>query len=500
MSKIFENLRLSKPRYSAFDLSHEKKLSCEMSQLIPIMVEEVLPGDHFKVQTEVMLRFAPLIAPVMHRVNVYVHYFYVPNRIIWDEWEDFITGGQDGTSSPTMPTLAVGAAQGSPGSLSDYFGVQAGDVIGGGTNAQVSQLPYRAYAQIWNNYYRDETFNDVIDITNSNDIQDILNRSWEKDYLTSSLPWTQRGSEIGVPITFNPQLNEPSQLYDTGVNPPVILTGTGTMNQDAAGNVEGRNAVNAQTNAAVDNTNSLDITINDLRQSSRLQEWLEKNARGGYRYIEQLLSHFGVKSSDSRLQRAEYLGGGRQPLVISEVLNTSATASQPQGEMAGHGISVGMANRTQRRFEEHGWFFGIMSVLPRTNYHQGIQRKFFRKDKLDYYFPEFAHLGEQAVLNQEVYYTPSATDAVNQGTWGYQQRYAEYKYACSTVHGDFRDTLEFWTLVRDFSSLPPLNGDFMESDPSDRIFAVGTGDHIWCQVYNNVKARRPMPYFANPKL
>ncbi len=500
MSKIFEALRMQKPRYSAFDLSHEKKLSCEMGQLIPILCEEVVPGDHFKVSTEVMLRFAPLIAPIMHRVNVYVHYFYVPNRIIWDEWEEFITGGQQGTSTPTMPKIVVGSAQGAPGSLSDYLGIQIGDLTGGGNNPQVSALAYRAYTQIWNDYYRDETFQDEKDITLAAEVDDILTRCWEKDYYTSALPFTQRGAEIGVPLTFDAAgetkvFTRAGAEFESDTSLGIAGAAPGT-NEDFA-------AVSGPDNdvlASLDNTDNLGITINDLRESSRLQEWLEKNARGGYRYIEQLLSHFGVKSSDGRLNRPEYMGGGRQPVVISEVLNTSATATEEQGTMAGHGISVGTANKAARKFEEHGWMIGILSVLPRTNYHQGIPRKFFRSDKLDYYFPEFAHLGEQSVLNQEIFADLSALDAVNQGVWGFQQRFAEYKYGCSTVHGDFRSTLDFWTMARDFTSLPALNEAFVESDPTERIFAVSGGDHIWAQVYNNVKARRPMPYFSNPKL
>lgn len=489
---------MSKPKYSAFDLSHEKKLSCSMAQLIPIFSEEILPGDQFKIQTEVMLRFSPLIAPVMHRVNVFVHYFFVPNRLVWDSWEEFITGGQDGESVPSIPTVTANTAQMSTGSLADFLGVGLGTANSGGQ--EVNALMFRAYQLIWNEYFRDETLQDPVDFTLEAVAVLLRNRCWEKDYFTSSLPWTQRGPEVDVPITFSPETGVPDKVWDVLTGPPPVLTNVADVIEvNSSGNLFGANTGSGSALASVDNTNSLQLLINDLRESSRLQEWLEKNARGGYRYVEQLLSHFGVKSSDARLNRPEYLGGGRQPVVISEVLNSSATATEAQGTMAGHGISVGVANKANKRFEEHGHMFGIMSVLPRTGYQNGIRKTFLRSDKLDYYFPEFAHLGEQEVVNKEIWYDPGG-GATNNAVFGYQQRFAEYKYGCSTVHGDFKSSLDFWHLGRKFASLPVLNSTFVSADPDTRIFAVETGDTLWCQVFNSVKARRPMPYFANPRL
>mgnify|MGYP000356225524 CR=1 FL=1 len=491
MSKIFESLRMRRPGFSAFDLSHEVKLSCNMGSLIPVLTQEIVPGDVFNCNTEVMVRFSPMIAPVMHRINVYVHYFFVPNRIVWDQWEEFITGGQDGDSTPAMPTITMNNFNNSVGQLGDYMGIGYG-VSGTTYQVEVNALPFRAYQEIYNEYYRDETLQDPIDWTVEGSAATLRTRCWEKDYFTSALPWTQRGAEVGVPLTFNPQQNQPDEVYWTTTNPPTLVTTAGDVQNTAAGQI-----TSGATNlpSTIDNSASLDITINDLRQTSRLQEWLEKNARGGYRYIEQLLSHFGVRSSDARLQRPEYLGGSRQPVVISEVLNTSATATQEQGTMAGHGIAVGAANRAKRRFEEHGWLFGIMSILPRTAYQQGVPRHFLRTDKLDYYFPEFAHLGEQEIKQLELYYDKTQDQATNEATFGYQQRYAEYKYGCSRVAGDFRDTLDYWHMGRIFGSAPALNSTFVQSDPTTRIFAVETGDQLWCQVYNDVKARRPMPYF-----
>lgn len=503
MPKIFENIMKSRPRYSAFDLSHERKLSFNMGDLVPCYLDEVLPGDHFKVKTETMLRMAPMLAPVMHRLNVYVHYFFVPNRIIWSDWESFITGGKDGLSAPTFPTKNFSEASGQvgtiKGSLVDHMGLP--DVNDG--NLEFSQLPFRAYQQIYNDYYIDPNLGTPVDVlAGGDDIFDMQKRAWEKDYFTSALPFSQRGADVDIPVGFSYK-DTSEVIRDDGT---ALGAGSHDLRATAAAGASGGNyrSIEASTEGDVRIENleqgQVNVDIRELRRSSALQRWLELNARGGYRYVEQLLSHFGVKSPDARLQRAEYLGGGRQPVVFSEVLNTTGTATAPQGDMTGHGISVGSTNQFRKSFDEHGYVMGVLSVLPRTIYQQGVPRHFMRKDKLDYYFPEFANIGEQEIKNHELYYTGSGSDSVSDDTFGYQQRYAEYKHACGSVHGDFKDTLNFWHMGRIFSSQPALNESFMKSDPTNRIFAVATGDKLWCQLYNEVHARRPMPYFSNPKL
>lgn len=490
MSKIFETIGLKKPRYSAFDLSHEKKLSCNMGELVPILLEEILPGDQFNVRTETMMRLAPMLAPIMHRVNVYVHYFYVPNRLLWNEWEDFITGGKEGTSAPAFPTMGFSNSLKTDFRLADYLGVP--NFTTTTLDLQISQLPFRAYTQIWNDYYRDENLTDPINVeTDFAETLKMRKRAWEKDYFTSALPWTQRGPAVSVPLESGNPYKDIATVVDAAGSP---LTG---------GNMEANISAQMSTGGFTSNLHTLKddigIDINDLRTSSAIQRWLEKQARGGARYIETLLSHFGVKSSDARLQRVEYLGGGRQPIVISEVLNTTGTATAPQGDMTGHGISTGTTNQFSKKFEEHGYVMGIMSVLPKSAYQQGIPRHWLRDDKTDYYWPEFADLGEQEITNKELYV--DTTDvAYSNATFGYQQRYAEYKYACSTVHGDFRTTLDFWHMGRIFATQPALNATFVESDPTTRIFASSADDVLWVQIYNSIKARRPMPYFANPSL
>lgn len=531
---LFNKIQLRRPSRNKFNLSHERKLSLKMGNLVPIMCQEVVPGDKFRVNTQVLMRMAPMLAPIMHRVNVKVDYFFVPNRLIWSEWEDFITGGVDGTLAPVAPYFEMSDLQAQgvtvPSSLLDYMGLPIVDAFPD-VDTNISALPPRAYSLIYNEYYRDPNLEVPLDISkasgqmdNSQILQTCLvrKRAWEKDYFTSALPWAQRGGDVSLPIdglTATNTVNYKSQsnvLTNTG-NP---MTGNRTLGaldgtddlilssdtgSPPTGGVAGR----------IENIESIDtdisgtsVTVNELRRSVRLQEWLEKNARAGYRYIEQIFSHFGVKSSDARLQRPEYLGGSSNPMQVSEVLSTVQQVNpstgdpvgNPQGDMTGRGIAMAGNNGFKRFFEEHGFVIGILSVLPRTAYQQGIPKMFTRTDKLDYYWPEFAQLGEQEVKLKELYYT-GASLSTPEATFGYQSRYAEYKFMSSTVHGAFRDTLAFWHMGRIFSSAPQLNEDFVKSDPTNRVFAVQDGtDELWCQLYNQVDALRPMPYFGTPTI
>ena len=495
MPKIFEKVKMRRPKMSAFDLSHEKKLSLKMGGLYPVFHEEIIPGDQYSVNTEILMRMAPMIAPIMHKVDVYMHYFFVPNRIIWNQWEDFITGGKLGDQVIAIPTVFLDTTTGQKGSVADYFGLPLGNYT---TGTGLNGLPFMAYTEIYNEYYRDQNLSDPIDYSAAawriTDWKDILQRCWEKDYFTSALPFAQRGPDVNVPVQFD-YLDE--SVVKT--NPGGVSPGTGSLNTDSAGGL----VTGAGQSIRLENleSNATDFDIRELRRSARLQEFFEKAARAGSRYKEQLMAYFGVHSGDARLDRPEYLGGGKQPLVVSEVLNTSATATEAQGNMAGHGITVGGSNTFKKTFTEHGHVLGIMSVLPRTAYQQGINRMYKRDDRFDYYWPEFANIGEQEVLNYEVFVDPTAGTPVDEGTFGYQQRYAEYKYKCGSVHGDFRDTLDFWHMGRIFASQPNLNESFVNSDPTDRIFAVQDGsDYLYCHLHHSVKARRPMPYFSDPRL
>lgn len=501
MSKIFNSVKLRKPKKSVFDLSHEKKLSCNMGDLVPIYLDEVVPGDKFRVSTEMLMRLAPMISPVMHRCNAYIHYFLVPNRLVWNEWEDFITGGDDGLAAPAYPYLHIGDEHKSllyKGTLADYFGLPVTNSSMAIANwFDVSALPFRAYQTIYNEYYRDQnleekvgvTKNSTVDVAEKLVITQLRKRCWEKDYFTSALPWAQRGGSVNLPNTVD---YKDEAVYKNA--------GSGIPANGSVGMNTGKLLANSYS-TTVENIDGINITINDLRRATRLQQWLERNALGGSRYIEQIFAHFGVKSSDARLQRPEYLGGGKAPVVVSEVLSTVGTEDAPQGTMAGHGISVGKSNTFTKYFEEHGFVIGILSVLPRTAYQQGVEKMWLKMDKFDHYFPEFANLGEQPVLNKELYFDFEGTDH-NEETFGYQSRYSEYKFKQSTVHGDFRDNLAFWHLGRIFSGLPALNSDFVKSDPTHRVFAVtDPSEHkLYVQIYNQVTAIRPMPYYGTPTL
>lgn len=517
MANIFQHVGINKPKRTKFDGGHEVKLSTNFAALTPILCEPVVPGDVFRCNTEMFLRFAPLQAPIMHRINVFTHFFFVPSRLLWDDFKEFITGGEDGTSMPVYPRISVPSNFNGIGSLADYLGFPIGMVD------ELDALPFRAYSLIYNEYYRDQNLEEEIPIDKSSGIfvyddpetfADELGifslryRCWEKDYFTSALPFAQRGPAATIPFDFD--------ISQAQIRNASISTGNNLSSSSVLGIEQGDYYVGLSD----DDLSSFDYpnftitgnlyaggvtatTINDLRKAIQLQKWLERNARGGARYIEQILSHFGVVSSDARLQRPEYLGGGMSPVSIQGVVQNSATegaTGTPQGNLSGMATAVGNTHQFTKYFEEHGYVIGIMSVMPRTSYQQGLPRKYQKFDKFDYYWPEFAHLGEQEVYNSELYYTGTERDSQ---TFGYQSRYAEYKSIQSSVHGDFRDTLKFWHAGRIFANAPELNADFVHLNPEslDRLWAVGNNlsdQKIYVELYNDLKMIRPMPFMGEP--
>lgn len=506
---LFNSIQLKKPKKNSFDLSHDVKLSASMGNLTPILTLECVPGDKFNLGCESVIRFAPMIAPIMHRVDVTMHYFFVPNRIIWSNWEKFITDANSGIVPPFFKSEVFEPANQAPiygngaDKFADYLGVPTPP--NGSTVTNISALPFAAYQAIYNEYYRDQNLITPINYKlNDGQIStwegvrnfaNMRNRAWEHDYFTSSLPFAQKGQAVDIPLG---TIDSDSVVYTTTAAGTTL---TGTTNQIVNNTVS--TGIGPLVNTLFAKTSGKQIgntTINDLRRAYRLQEWLEKNARGGTRYIESILSHFGVRSSDKRLQRPEYITGVKTPVIISEVLNTTGENSGlPQGNMAGHGISVSSGKSGSYFCEEHGYIIGIMSVMPKTAYQQGIPRTFLKNDTLDYFFPTFANIGEQEVQVQELYaYTTSKEE-----TFGYVPRYSEYKYMPSRVAGDFRNTLDYWHLGRIFNNQPALNKAFVECKPTDttRIFAVEDGtDPLYCHVYNKIQAIRPMPKYSTPTI
>lgn len=583
-SPLFESVKVTSPKRSNFDLSHDNKLTCDMGYLIPTLCQEVLPSDEFKLNTSHLVKFMPLVSPIMHKVDIYFHNFFVPCRLLNSHWEDFITGGEDGSYSASMPYFTYKNVIATShnellynGSLLDYFGLPTFGTDSSSTaqtkinlyqnNKQpISMLPILAYNLIYDEYYRDQNlqaktldkannpawFNAngnytqfFTDSTYSN-LFKLRRRAWKKDYFTSALPWAQKGTpvsltmtgQVPVVIVDNGYVDKPSSPYDYasfhayGVNgDDKQFLGGFNSNPKVTGSANGNIPVN-ESYITVPGPGSISIpsfydpkgtlvvnasdfnvaTINELRFAFRAQEWLEKSARGGSRYIEQILSHFGIMGKDARLQRPEYLGGSVNGVSISENLQTSESGTTPIGYQSGQGTSVNSDFQFSRYFDEHGYLIQIMSIMPKATYQNGLARMWTRVDKLDYAFPEFGNLGEQEILKQEVNYLPSSTvdpqtgQEVNGMTFGYTPRYAEYKFALDSVHGEFKNTLAFWHLGRNFgSNVPMLNSDFIQCNPRTDIFAVEEvqtegicSHHILVELYHHLTASRPLPFFGTP--
>jgi len=487
-----------------FSLSNYKLLSCDMGELIPCGMWEVLPGDTVQAATSALLRASPLLAPVMHPVDVRIHHWFVPHRLVWEDWENFITGGPDGLDASVFPTVTIGGGSGAAvGSLADYLGVPTGV-----NNIEVSALPFRGYSLIWNEWYRDQDLQSklTIDKTSGADTTTnttLQNIAWEKDYFTSARPWEQKGAGITIPLgdsapvlgiaATNPTTNFISNVdgWDTDAT---TSSGVGNVNyskafQPATSLMFKASQIGSDGSAmkpmlTADLSDASAITVTALREAMALQRYEEARARFGSRYVE-YLRYLGVRSSDARLQRPEYLGGGRETIQFSEVLQT-AEGSDPVGALKGHGIAAMRSNRYRRFFEEHGYVFSFISVRPKTIYAQGLPRHFNRRVKEDFWQKELQHIGQQEVLNKEVY----AAHATPDGTFGYQDRYDEYRRTESTIAGGFRDNLDFWHFARIFGSTPALNGDFVKCVPTERTFAVPSEDVLWIMTKHSVQARR----------
>lgn len=473
------------------NLSNYKLLTCDMGELVPIGCYEVLPGDTVQQATSALVRCSPLLAPVMHPVHVRIHHWFVPNRLIWDSWEDFITAGPAGTSNPTFPTIA--GATHAVGSLADYLGVPTGTAV-----PAVSALPFRAYQLIFNENYRDEDLVSPAAISRADGVDGttaltLQKAAWEKDYFTSSRPWEQKGPTVTIPLgTTAPILSTGLSFVSQGLSggPPntTVLDGSNNWTTGSnTGNVSFGPNNTTMAGLKADLSGASAITMTALRQAAALQRFEEARARYGSRYTE-YLRYLGVKSSDARLARPEYLGGGKQTIQFSEVLATAETGTSVDvGDLKGHGIAAMRSNRYRRFIEEHGYVISLMSVLPKTMYVQGLHKHWNRRTREDFWQKEFETIGQQAVRNKEVYAFHASPDA----TFGYQDRYDDYRRVWSSIAGEFRTTaLSYWHLGRDFAVAPALNNTFVESVPSKRIFASQSTDTLYVMARHNVVARR----------
>lgn len=545
---IFENVASRKPQKSKFNLTHSRKMSFAPGDLYPIMVQETLPGDRWDYDMNTLVRFQPLQSPMMHLVDVYCYSFFIPWRLCMERnsFETFITGGENGdgktaqgvfvsiprctiVNNATSSSIAgINANNFNTGTLADYLGISL-NAITTGTGITINFMPFLAFWRMWCEYFRDQNlqtnwvelypnlFNgqgDITDLiyqaftdpTNPFPIFTIPQVCWEKDYFTSALPFAQRGAPVETPLVGNASWTYRAQaLTDKPATAAAGQLRAGTAADAPIVHAQGVDGSGTTTPIGIDNIEDIELnsggfTINALRLASRLQEWLEKMARGGARYIEQIKSHFGVTSSDARLQRTEYLSGGKIPVSISEVLQTGENGTTPLGEMSGHGIAAGKVTHFNKFFEEHGCIISVMFLRPKTAYQQGIPRLFtHRFDKLDWAWPSFAHLGEQEIAQSELYATLNGVNNAN--TFAYQQRYAEYKYIPSTVHGEFKTTLDFWHWGRIFATPPTLSPEFVTCDPSTRVFnVIQDGDPLYAIVSNRVTCIRPLPYHGEPTL
>ena len=492
-----------------FSLSNYRLTTMDMGSLVPIGLTEVLPGDTIQQATSALVRANPLVTPVMHPVHVRIHHWFVPFRLIWNEFEDFITGGPNGTSAPSFPVINLPAAGGAAvGSLADHLGVPTGV-----NSLQVSALPFRAYQAIWNENYRDQDLNTEAvvnlgsgtDTTTSTTLQKVC---WEKDYFTSSRPWEQKGAEVTLPLGNAAYVKWDTYAGGGGVGDNKFVSIqrdnaglTGARYSDSIGVNTAAMPNNTDSNMYADLPSATAASINDLRLAFALQRYKEARARYGSRYVE-YLRYLGIKSADARLDRPEYLGGGKQTIQFSEVLSTSnyvaveASENVPVGAMKGHGIAAMRSNRFRKFFEEHGYVMTFMSAKPKTIYTQGLPRTFNRRVKEDFFQAELQHIGSQEVLNKEIY----AAHGTPNGIFGYQDRYDEYRRSESSVSGKMRpgQVYEDWHMARVFANAPTLNGSFVESVPTKRNFADQNDDALLVMANHSIQARRLVAKTGSP--
>lgn len=519
---LFSQIPSTQIPRSVFDRSHGYKTTFNSGYLVPFYVDEVLPGDSFKLTATLFARLATPIVPFMDNLYLETFFFFVPNRLVWDNWQKF-NGEQKNPKDSTdflIPTVSGTNVQNQ--TLWDYFGLP--------TNVakalKVNALPFRAYNLIFNEWFRDENLQDSLKVPTGDGPDNLtdynlVRRGKRHDYFTSCLPWPQKGP--GVEIALGGSANvtisgNGTPLFNASANvetipvgafyAPTLVNGPGPQvsfrKEMATGQYVGRFSwSDPALTAKADLSTATPISINDLRQAFQIQKLYERDARGGTRYTEILRSHFGVISPDARLQRPEYLGGSSARISINPVQQTSATSDvTPQGNLAAFGVVSDSFHGFSKSFVEHGYVFGFVNVRADLTYQQGLNRMWSRQGRFDFYWPVLAHLGEQAVLNKEIYAQGTADD---DNVFGYQERYAEYRYYPGQITGKFRSTdpqpLDSWHLAQKFSSLPTLSPQFIEDTPPvERVIAVQDEPQFLFDSYIRLKCARPMPVYSVPGL
>lgn len=529
---------------SRFDRSHSLKTSFNVGDVIPFYVDEVLPGDTFDVQTSKVVRLQTLLTPVMDNIYLDTYYFFVPNRLCWEHWREFMGENTQSAWIPqteySVPQLKAPAGGWSVGTLADYFGIPTGV-----SNLSVSALPFRAYALIMNEWFRDENLTDPLNIpvtdaavtgvNTGNYITDVakgglpFKAAKYHDYFTSCLPSPQKGPDVQIPVAQGGNLpvlpmTELTSYADstsplkwayrasgqvpTGMIENLAFNPSSGTTFSTASGMSGSSDVYPANLWALQDTSVTAATINQLRTAFQIQKLYERDARGGTRYIEILKSHFGVTSPDARLQRPEYLGGNRVPITINQIIQNSGTgegSATPQGTVTGQSLTTDVHSDFRKSFLEHGFVIGVMVARYDHTYQQGLERFWSRSDRFDYYWPVFANLGEQAVKNKEIY---AQGTTVDDEVFGYQEAWADYRYKPSHVTGEMRSqyaqSLDVWHLADKYASLPKLSDSWIREDKSvvDRVLAVtsSVSNQLFADLYIQNRTTRPMPLYSIPGL
>lgn len=506
MAHQFSRVPKANIQRSSFNRSHGYKTTFDSGWLVPIFTDEALPGDTFNMQMTGFARMATPIYPIMDNVFMETFFFAVPMRLLWENWERF-NGAQDNPGDSIDFTIPVMAHSGvTTGSLADYFGIPLGDA-----GVPYHSLFHRAYNFIWNEWFRDQNLQDSAQFDTGDGPDNVgfyvlRRRNKRFDYFTSSLPRPQKGESVDLPLgTYAPIISgttggEGDQIrvgldsnFD-GVVDSIHLLATGGSAATLSAPVLG-------ATMQADLSNATAATINQLRQAFQVQKILERDARGGTRYVEMIKAHFGVTSPDFRLQRPEFLGGGSTPVNVASVPQTSESGTTPQGNLAAYATATLSGHAFTKSFTEHCLILGLANVRADLTYQQGLERMWSRRTRYDFYLPALAHIGEQAVLNKEIYW--DNVDGLNDEVFGYQGRFDEYRYKTSLITGQFRSNattpLDSWHLSQDFATRPTLGDTFIqETPPISRVVAVPSEPEFIFDAYFRMKCARPMPLFGTP--